>query len=88
MSESISQTIKIQLSDAQTIMDLSQLIQKYDAEIFLKKNVHGSMMEANLKSILGLINLQLQGKDEVTVVCEGPDAKEALEALKDFLKQQ
>ncbi|MGP4073409.1 HPr family phosphocarrier protein [Piscibacillus sp. B03] len=86
MSESISENIRIQLSDAQTIMDLSQLIQKYDAEIFLKKNVHGSMREANLKSILGLINLQLSGDDQVTIICEGPEAKDALEAIKDFLK--
>ncbi|TFB24498.1 HPr family phosphocarrier protein [Filobacillus milosensis] len=83
----MSKTIEIHLSDAQTIMELSQLIQKYDAEIFLKKNVNGSIMEANLKSILGLINLQLQGSDQVTVVCEGPDAKEALEAVENFLKQ-
>lgn len=34
MSETISENIRIQLTDAQTIMDLSQLIQKYDAEIF------------------------------------------------------
>ncbi|RPF54320.1 HPr family phosphocarrier protein [Aquisalibacillus elongatus] len=85
MSNQVSKTIRIQLDDAQTIMELSQLIQKYDAEIFLQKNVHGSMMEANLKSILGLVNLQLQGDDQVKVICEGPDADSALQAIEHFL---
>ncbi|WP_411953986.1 HPr family phosphocarrier protein [Alkalibacillus sp. S2W] len=88
MANQVEKTIRIQLNDAQTIMELSQLIQKYKAEIFLQKNVHGSMMEANLKSILGLINLQLQGDDQVKVICEGPDAEKALEAIESFLKAE
>ncbi|MDV2582199.1 HPr family phosphocarrier protein [Alkalibacillus haloalkaliphilus] len=86
MSGQLSKTVSIQLNDTQTIMELSQLIQKYDAEIFLQKNVQGSIREANLKSILGLINLQLQGDDQVKIICDGPDAESALQAIEDFLQ--
>jgi phosphocarrier protein HPr len=88
MSEKVSKKIQVQVKETQTIMELSQIIQRYDSEILLKKNVQGSLIEANLKSFLGLINLRLQDGDEITVECVGSDAEQALEEVENFLKPE
>ncbi len=75
------------MTESQTIIELSQIIQQYDAEIILKKNVNGSIIEANLKSFLGLINLRLHDGDEIVVECVGEDAKEALSEVEVFLSK-
>ena len=75
------------MKESQTIIELNQIIQKYDAEILLKKNVNGSLIEANLKSFLGLINLRLHDGDEILVECIGEDAAEALNEVELFLSK-
>lgn len=35
----------------------------------------------NLKSVLSVLSAQVVDQKEVTIVCEGPDEKEALEAV-------
>ncbi|MGP4059080.1 HPr family phosphocarrier protein [Halobacillus litoralis] len=86
MSEKVSKIVAVHMKETQTIMELSQIIQSYDSEILLKKNVQGSVIEANLKSILGLINLRLQEGDEVEVTCVGTDAEQALAEVENFLQ--
>jgi phosphocarrier protein HPr len=86
MSEKVTREVKVHMKETQTIMELSQIIQRYDSEIILKKNVQGSIHEANLKSFLGLINLRLQEKDEIEVTCIGPDAEQALQEVENFLQ--
>jgi phosphocarrier protein HPr len=88
ISEKVSKKFQVQVKETQTIMELSQIIQRYDSEILLKKNVQGSLIEANLKSFLGLINLRLQDGDEITVECVGSDAEQALEEVENFLKPE
>jgi phosphocarrier protein HPr len=76
--------VKVFLSENKTIVDLSQLIQKYDSEIYLTKIVNGSVIEVNLKSFLGLINLQLRNGDEIKVSVEGEDSRLALQEVERF----
>lgn len=86
MSEKVSKDVKVHMKETQTIMELSQIIQRYDSEIILKKVVQGSVHEANLKSFLGLINLRLQEGDEIEVTCIGADAAQALGEVESFLQ--
>ncbi len=86
MANKVTKTIQVFIKESQTIMELSQIIQQYDSEILLKKNVNGSVIEANLKSFLGLINLRLHDGDEVIVECIGEDAEQALGEVEAFLQ--
>ncbi|MFC7062160.1 HPr family phosphocarrier protein [Halobacillus seohaensis] len=86
MEQKVSKTIKVYIKESQTIIELSQIIQQYDSEILLKKNVNGSIIEANLKSFLGLINLRLHDGDEVQVECIGDDAADALKEVEKFMQ--
>ncbi|MGA9287885.1 MAG: HPr family phosphocarrier protein [Anaerobacillus sp.] len=85
MENKVEKKIPVYMKESQTIIELSQIIQQYDAEIILKKNVNGSLIEANLKSFLGLINLRLHDGDEIVVECVGEDAEEALREVETFL---
>ncbi|WP_283152577.1 HPr family phosphocarrier protein [Guptibacillus hwajinpoensis] len=87
MENKVEKKIPVYMTESQTIIELSQIIQQYDAEIILKKNVNGSIIEANLKSFLGLINLRLHDGDEIVVECVGEDAKEALSEVELFLSK-
>ncbi|MFK3959908.1 HPr family phosphocarrier protein [Guptibacillus hwajinpoensis] len=87
MENKVEKKIPVYMTESQTIIELSQIIQQYDAEIILKKNVNGSIIEANLKSFLGLINLRLHDGDEIVVECVGEDAKEALSEVEVFLSK-
>ncbi|WP_088105781.1 HPr family phosphocarrier protein [Halalkalibacter urbisdiaboli] len=80
-----SQEITVNISEEQTITGLSQLIQPYHCEIFLKKLVRGTVVEVNLKSFLGLITLQLQNGDRLTVRAVGEDSESALKEVIKFL---
>ncbi|WP_273853501.1 HPr family phosphocarrier protein [Guptibacillus spartinae] len=87
MVNKVERKIPVYMKESQTIIELNQIIQKYDAEILLKKNVNGSLIEANLKSFLGLINLRLHDGDEILVECIGEDAAEALNEVELFLSK-
>ncbi|MBF0707831.1 HPr family phosphocarrier protein [Alkalihalobacillus hwajinpoensis] len=87
MENKVEKKIPVYMTESQTIIELSQIIQQYDAEIILKKNVNGSIIEANLKSFLGLINLRLHDGDEIVVECVGKDATEALSEVELFLSK-
>ena len=87
MANKVEKKIPVYMTESQTIIELSQIIQQYNAEIILKKNVNGSIIEANLKSFLGLINLRLHDGDEIVVECVGEDATEALSEVELFLSK-
>ncbi|MFG6147829.1 HPr family phosphocarrier protein [Halobacillus sp. B23F22_1] len=88
MTSKVSKTIKVNINETQTIMELSQIIQQYDAEIILKKNVNGNIIEANLKSFLGLVNLRLHNGDEIQVEGFGKDASKALTEVEAFFSTE
>ncbi|MGE6537496.1 phosphocarrier protein HPr [Bacillus hominis] len=57
---------------------------QYGAEITLQYNGKS----VNLKSIMGVMSLGIPSGAEVTIVAEGNDAKEALEALEELMKSE
>ncbi|MFB4165362.1 HPr family phosphocarrier protein [Alteribacillus sp. JSM 102045] len=77
--------ITIHISEDQTIIELSSLLQPYRAEIYLQKRDESNIVEVNLKSFLGLITMRLQNGDKVNVRTEGEDAQSALEAVVNYL---
>jgi phosphocarrier protein len=84
MKESV-QEITVNINGNQTIIELSEMIQSYHAEIFIKKIHQGSIYEINLKSFLGLITIRLNNGDKVWIRAEGNDHKEALRTVVDYL---
>lgn len=65
----------------------AQLVNKvgqYSAEIALQYKGKS----VNLKSIMGVMSLGIPSGAEVTIVAEGNDAKEALEALEELMKSE
>jgi phosphocarrier protein HPr len=85
MEKQVSRNITVSISEEQTITDLSKVIQQYDAEIYLKKVVRGTVYEINMKSFLGLVTLQLNNGDEIIVRGVGSDCEEAVEKVVEFL---
>ncbi|PGM62074.1 phosphocarrier protein HPr [Bacillus paramycoides] len=57
---------------------------QYSAEIALQYKGKS----VNLKSIMGVMSLGIPSGAEVTIVAEGNDAKEALEALEELMKSE
>lgn len=85
MEKSAFKEIIISISEEQTIIELSKLVQPFHSEIFLKKIVSGDIREINLKSFLGLITLQLKNNDQIMIRVVGEDCEEALEKVAEFL---
>ncbi|GGP09567.1 HPr family phosphocarrier protein [Oceanobacillus neutriphilus] len=75
----------IHITEDQTIIELSYLLQKYDCEVFIRNESGNQIHEVNPKSVLGLATLQLRNGVEATVRAEGKDAEEAvLEVIRFF----
>lgn len=85
MSKECIKEIVVNISEDQTITDLSKSIQPLNSEIFLKKMVRGMIVEVNLKSFLGLITLQLKNGDTLTVRAVGDDCDDAIDAVVKYL---
>ncbi len=85
MTQKIEKEVTVNISEEQTIIELSRMIQPYDSEIYLQKLVDGSSMEINLKSFLGLITLRLTNGDQLTVRVIGEDCEQAMNKVVDFL---
>ena len=56
---------------------LCELSLKYESKISIKKGDS----TANAKSVLGLLAARVLQGDEIEIICEGRDEKEALQAL-------
>lgn len=85
MEKTSTKEIVVNISETTTIIEVSKVTQKFQSEIYLKKNVNGMIHEINLKSFLGLITLQLKNGDHLTVHAVGEDSEEALEEVVSFL---
>lgn len=62
---------------ARPAMLLAQTASQFESDVYICKND----MEVNGKSVLGLMMLVAPQGTELTIKCDGPDEKEALEAL-------
>ncbi|MFV8830326.1 HPr family phosphocarrier protein [Alkalihalobacterium sp. APHAB7] len=87
MSEINFKEITINLSEDRTIIELSKIIQPFQSEIYLRKLLRGNPIEVNLKSFLGLITMNLQNGDLITVKAVGKDSEEAVQAVVGYLTQ-
>ena len=85
MSDERTKNITVNISETQTIVELSQLTQKFESEIFLKREVRGSVIEVNVKSFLGLITLNLHNGSQLQVRTVGADCEEALQEVAHYL---
>lgn len=77
----VHQNITINIGEDQTIIELSERIQSYNAEVTIRKVLQGNVHEINLKSLLGLFSVRLRNGDRITVECFGEEAEQALEAI-------
>lgn len=57
---------------------------KYNAKITFQ---YGTAATANAKSVLSVLGAQIKAGDEITIVCEGDDEQEALQALTDLINR-
>lgn len=56
---------------------LCEISLKYQSKIQIKKGNN----TANAKSVLGILAARVQSGDEIEIICEGTDEKEALAAI-------
>ena len=57
---------------------------RFGADIFLEKDGK----KVNAKSIMGLMSLAISSGVTVTLIADGADEQEAIEALTDFINQE
>jgi len=81
------QSVVVNIKETQTIMELSQKLQPFKSDIFLKKIHLGNVIEINVKSFLGLITLHLENGDSLRVRAVGVDCEEALKEVLDFFSE-
>ncbi|RSL35347.1 HPr family phosphocarrier protein [Salibacterium salarium] len=83
--EEFKEDIVIQIDEKQTIVELSQMLQPFKSEVYLINRSEGHVVEANVKSLLGLVSMHIQNGDQVTVRAVGSDAAEAARKVIGFL---
>lgn len=66
---------------ARAATQLVQLTNKFDAQITL----HQGDKQASANSVLGLMMLESHQGKEVRVVSDGPDAKQAMDAVEELI---
>lgn len=57
---------------------------KYSADVFLEKDGK----KVNAKSIMGLMSLAISSGSEITLIADGSDENEAVEALAKYVQQE
>ncbi|MBO5341261.1 MAG: HPr family phosphocarrier protein [Lachnospiraceae bacterium] len=80
----IQKEIKIKLSgglEARPIAVLVQVASQYDSSVYLQID----NKKVNAKSIMGMMSLGLNAGENVTVLVDGADEKEALESIEKYL---
>ncbi|MBE5886996.1 MAG: HPr family phosphocarrier protein [Lachnospiraceae bacterium] len=80
----IQKDIKIKLSgglEARPVAVLVQVASQYDSTVYLQID----NKKVNAKSIMGMMSLGLNTGEDVTVLVDGADEKEALENIEKYL---
>ena len=80
----IQKNIKIKLSgglEARPVAVLVQVASQYDSTVYLQID----NKKVNAKSIMGMMSLGLNSGEDVTVLVDGADEKEALESIEKYL---
>ena len=80
----LKKTITIGLSsglEARPVAMLVQIASQFDSQIYVENN----NARVNAKSIMGMMSLTLMPGEEITVVANGTDEKEAAAGIERFL---
>lgn len=77
----IANSLGIHLGPANKIANVAD---KFDAKIHFRTEY----MDLNAKSIIALVSGTFHQGDMITCVCEGPDEKAALSAMREILSQE
>ena len=80
----IQKEMTVQLSggmEARPIAVLVQVASQYESSIYLE----AAGKKVNAKSIMGMMSLGLNTGEDVTVITDGADEKEALESIEKYL---
>ncbi|AOC58669.1 MULTISPECIES: HPr family phosphocarrier protein [Bacillus] len=83
----VEKTVTIQLKTGLQARPAALFVQeanRFGAEIFLEKDGK----KVNAKSIMGLMSLAISSGVTVTLIADGADEQEAIDALTDFINQE
>ncbi|MCY7432340.1 HPr family phosphocarrier protein [Bacillus safensis] len=83
----MEKTVTIQLKTGLQARPAALFVQeanRFGADIFLEKDGK----KVNAKSIMGLMSLAISSGVTVTLIADGADEQEAIEALTDFINQE
>jgi catabolite repression HPr-like protein len=81
----ITKSIEIKLPrglEARPVAELVQLASKYESTM----HIEAQSKKVNAKSIMGMMTLNLNSGEEVTVIAEGSDEETAVADLEKFLQ--
>lgn len=68
--------------DARPVAMLVQIAGKFSSSIFIECGAK----KVNAKSIMGMMALGIDTGDEITVIADGSDEEDAVEAVEEFLR--
>ena len=77
-------SIKVRLEDGLDARPVALLVQeasKYESNIYIEVDDK----RINAKSIMGMMTLGLDNGEQVTITADGPDEKEAMKSVVEFL---
>ncbi len=80
MKKSMTVALKDGL-EARPIAELVQVASKYDSRIYIEIGTK----RVNAKSIMGMMSLELDNGDEMTVSADGSDEEEAIRDIEAFI---
>ncbi|GLF88936.1 HPr family phosphocarrier protein [Bacillus safensis] len=83
----VEKTVTIQLKTGLQARPAALFVQeanRFGADIFLEKDGK----KVNAKSIMGLMSLAISSGVTVTLIADGADEQEAIEALTNFINQE
>ncbi|HCW23131.1 MAG TPA: HPr family phosphocarrier protein [Lachnospiraceae bacterium] len=77
-----SMTVKLKGGlEARPIAELVQVASKYDSRIYIELGTK----RVNAKSIMGMMSLELDNGDEMTVSADGSDEQAAIDEIEQFV---
>ena len=80
----ITKSVEIKLPrglEARPVAELVQLASKYESTV----HIEAQSKKVNAKSIMGMMTLNLTSGEEVTLIADGSDEKEAVADMEKFL---
>ena len=83
----ITKKIKIQLKnglEARPVAVLVQVASQYESSIY----VEIQEKKVNAKSIMGMMSLGLAEGEKITIIANGPDENDAVEAIDKYISKQ